>query len=102
MVVSLMRRILFEAAIDGAALVANCHGRDDVIKNKVNRRRDEETDEFSVITENHAEGKDEQAEARVEVFLQIKFVVSANGAAFDDVSFRGGEVRQIHMTRAAA
>lgn len=101
MVVSLMRRIFFETAIDGAALVANRYGRDDVIKNKINRRGDEQADEFGMITENHAEGKNEQAEARVEIFLQIKFVVSANGAALDDMGFCGGEVGQIHVARAA-
>ena len=64
-----MRRILFEAAIDGAALIANRHGWDHVIKNKVNGRGDEQADEFGVITEYHADGKDEQAEAWIEILL---------------------------------
>ncbi len=101
MVIALMRGILFEAAIDGTALVTNRHGGDHVIENKVNRRRDKQADEFGVITKNHADGKDEQTETRIEILLQIKFVVTANAATLDYVGFCRGEVRQIHVTSIA-
>ena len=64
-----MRRVLFETAINRAALITNGDRRYEIIKQKINRRGDNQADEFSVIAENDAEGENENPQPRVEIFL---------------------------------
>ncbi len=101
MIVTLMRGVFFEAAINGATLVANRHGGNEVIEDEVNGRGDKQADEFGMITKNHADGKNQQAQTRVEILLQIKRVVTTNAAALDNLGFLGGEVRKRYVTSVA-
>jgi hypothetical protein len=54
-----------------------------MVQNKIYRRGQEQAQELGMITENHAHGKNQKAQTRVEIFLQIETVLAAHSAAVD-------------------
>ena len=78
-----MIRMLFEVAIDRAALIAYRYSFQNVIENEVDDRCDEQTQKISVIAQQDSNGKNANAQSRVEIFLQIEAIIAAHGADID-------------------
>lgn len=78
-----MIRVLFEIAIDRAALVAYRYSFQNVIENEIDDRCDEQTQKISVIAQQDSNGKNANAQSRVEIFLEIEAIIAAHGADVD-------------------
>ena len=57
MIEAAMPRILFEAAIDRAALVADRDRGQNIIQREVDQRCEQQAEKHGMIAENHANGK---------------------------------------------
>lgn len=75
--------VFFKVAIDSAAVVADGHGFQNLVKDEVDDGRNDQREAVSVVAKGNPDCENKYAKPRVEVLLDVKFVASTENASVD-------------------